>query len=301
MTDNYKKGLFFALTATFLMSFFPLAFRELGKLHEALLCVLALFLVSFLFSSIPMIIKPSRFRLNKKSYFFVIAIGLFSVVGNWSYMQSLQMLDPAISSTIQRVELIFAAILGALFLAEKITFHIIIAIAFSLIGLFFLQGAVFSINDFLLEAIAITLLSAWSFACMLLFSKLAMRYISVFTMNFYRLLFIAVFLSISLNLFNKLSELSLFAWLLVAISALCGPVGARFFITSSLQYISMSTALLYTMLAPVLAFYWQWLFFDLIFNLTEILGAGLILTGVLFTILREQTKKLPEKNINDPV
>ncbi len=294
MITNNQKGLLFALSASFLVSFFPLAFRELGRLHEPLLCILALFLVSFAFSSIPMVLKPSRFRLNKKAYIFVVIVGAISVVGNWSYMQALQMLEPAIASVIQRVELVFVAILGALFLAEKISVHLVVAIVFSLVGLFFLQGGEFAIDDFRLEAIGITLLSALSFAIMLLFTKFAMRHTGVLTINFYRLLLISIVLSISLNVFQKLPELTLIAWGLAMISAICGPVVARFLITISLKHITMAKALLCTMLSPLLTALWQWLFYDLTLNSTELAGGGLILFGILFVILRGDKNKTPE-------
>ena len=118
LSDN-QKGFFFAFASTLLVSFFPLAYRELGTLHEPLLCVLALFVVSLVVFSVPVVTKPSRLRLPWAAVIFIVAMGGFSLVGNWSYMKALLILEPAIASTIQRVELIFVAILGALFLLKK--------------------------------------------------------------------------------------------------------------------------------------------------------------------------------------
>lgn len=275
-----------AVSAAFLASFFPLFFRELGTYHDTLLCVLSLFVISLILSSLPVFIQPSRLKIPMKGWFFVVLVGVCSLVGNWAFQTSLHLLEPAISSTIQRLELVFVTILGALFFAEKINRAFVISIFCVLLGLFFLQGGEFSINDYLLWAIFVTLLSAFSFALMLAFSKVTTQYMGIVTMNFYRLLLMVLGLIVVLD-FAKLQELSLYAWLLAMMSAICGPVGARFLITASLRYISMSTALLYTMVSPIFTACWQWLIWGTILTTTEMIGAVMILVGVSFVLLKK--------------
>ena len=218
-------------------------------------------------------------------WLWIIAVAVTSLLGNWMFFLSVTHLNPAISVSVQRTELIFVAILGALFLQEPFNARLGIAIAFSLVGIWVLQGAewVISWQDWF--GIMVTLVSALSFAFMLFFSKLALGYFPANQINIARLMLIASVVLLYPVSRENLIHLTAEGWMFAFTTAILGPFGSRMMLTQAIKQLAMAKALLITMSAPIITYVWQWLMLGISLSIFDVVGAGLILLGIGYVLL----------------
>lgn len=282
-----RRGDAFAVTSAFFAAVYLLAFRSANAAAPRDAAVFAMLACATVFNGGYALARARR-RPRRPSRVTVVSIVVFAVLtilGNVGVAGALGHLDPGLTSTLLQTQVFVVGLGGWLFLRERITGHFVVGACFAVGGF-----AVLGIHDPAAAAVdpagvAFALLSSVSFGAMLLYTRKVIDRIDPVGVNVARLALAVAIMAAYLVPRGEMTRLSGWAWLMTALAAACGPFISRLFVMYAVRHINASRTKLLTLLTPVIAFG-----LDLLVRGTkplprELLGAGLILGGVLLPIL----------------
>ncbi len=298
-----SRGYLLALVATVLLSFTGILISYLSRTFALPSLVLAFWRA--LFVSLGMLAalsftRPSLLRLDRSHWSFMALFGLALALFNSIWTFSVQFNGAAIGTVLAYSSPAFTAILSRWLLAEKINLIKIISIMLSLVGIVLVSQAfdpaAWNLNPL---GILFGFLSGLMYAIYSLFGKQASEeHINSWT----TLLFSFGSATAFLLLFNLCMDYisatplvpnllwlgdSFKGWVLLAFLALGPTIGGFGLYVMSLGYLPATVVNLIAALEPAFTAVWAYLLFGEQLTAIQLIGAGLILTGVVLLRVKD--------------
>jgi len=221
------------------------------------------------------------------------AVAGFGLVGvslfYGAYQLAIQSGGAALASVLLYTAPAIVALLSWLFLREPMDAYKLGAVGLTLLGvaLVSLQGGGVKVT---LAALFWGLLSALTYATYYLFGKLYLHKYSTPTVFLYALPVGALGLLPFVNFVPKNAE----AWTAIAFLTMASTFFAVTLYFAGLRRLEATRASVVATIEPVVAAFVAWLWWGERFSLLGYLGAGLVLAGVVWMVLRPQARPVPE-------
>jgi drug/metabolite transporter (DMT)-like permease len=289
---QYLSAFYISLAAS-LWAFDGIIFRPyLFTLPVSLVVFIETFLVSII--SLPILIKHrlvlSQLKIKDWMSFLGVAI-LGGAIGTMAITKALfyvQFINLSIVVFIQKLQPVFAILLAAFFLKEKLSTSFIVWGALAIIGgyiiAFGLTLPLLGSGDKTLEATLFALLAAFSFGSSTVLSKRALRNVSFELGTYLRFSITAFIMSIIILLAGSYSSVSditprqLFVFFLIAFST-GGPAILIYYY--GLKKIKASVATICELVFPLTAVMLEYFVYDKILSPVQWVGAFLIIISIL--------------------
>ena len=264
---------------------FAIPYRLSLETVDPLTVVWGIFLWAFLFSLPGAWIARKRMRFSLKIGCITLATSLSGLLGNYSVCQALAHNSPTLFNLVSRSEVIFAMILSWFFLKELISIRVWIALVFIILGITVMK--IDSLNFELTEwsAFLWAILTALSFAVMLVLAKSIIHEIDPQILNVFRLSLALLILWGFVEVRIGITDLQISEWKLLALSAFCGPFLGRLAYTYSLKYLTVSKAVIICSFSPAITLLFELLVFGTIISWFEALGGTVMLGGIVWAFL----------------
>lgn len=278
------KGAVFIIVATLMFGFMGIFVRFLG------LPSFVIVFFSFLFSAIILLLfflfKDTSIIFIKKHLLLIILLGIFNLFNNFFFFQAF------VSTTISNAVLthytapIFVALLAPFLLKERLEKITIISLIIAVAGLGIIshQDLSFQSNDFI--GMMYGTASGLMYALVIIVIKHLSKYLSVFTINIYQSLIVALLMApfVIVSKIN-VSVTSLFLLLLFAL--LFGVIATLLYM-QGIKRIKSQHAGILAYIEPVAATFYAMMFFREIPTLNTIIGGVLILMSGYLIIRRKE-------------
>ena len=212
-----------------------------------------------------------------------VGLALFTFIGNLGTAFSLPDIGAGMTSVVLKAQVVLTPILGLWLLNERMSGR-------------FWMGAILALAGVALPAVAQgeglsgsagyawALLSALGFAGMQILTRRVIDRIEPAAVNALRLLMVVVAMQ-ALPEGRAAWTMPLSVWLAAGIAGILGPGLSRLGLMYAVQYVSPSITALVALIGPVFAFGLGAIFFAETPGPADLLGAGLILGGVLWPLL----------------
>lgn len=282
-----RKGDGLALVSAFFAAVYLLAFRAANAAAPRDATVLAMLACATVFNGGFALgrVRRGPSRPSRVTVVSVLVLAVLTILGNVGVAGALGHLDPGLTSTLLQTQVFVVGLGGWLFLGERIDARFVVGACFAVGGF-----AVLGIHDSTAAAVdpagvAFALLGSVSFGAMLLYTRKVIARIDPVGVNVARLALAVAIMAAYVVPTGVLAHLSGRAWLMTALAAACGPFVSRLFVMYAVRHINASRTKLLTLLTPVLAFGLDLIVVGTTPLSRELLGAGLILGGVLLPIV----------------
>ncbi len=283
--NNQKKGILFALLAVLGGGLYAIPYRLSLDTANALTVIWGLFFCAFWFSLPGAWLARHQTKYSWKIAAISLATSLAGVLGNYSICQALNLASPTLMVLLMRSEVIFAMILGCLFLKEFVTVRIFIAVFFIIVGIFIMkmESLSFQIEEW--SAILWAFSAAFSFASMQVLAKNIINDIHPQVLNVFRLMIGLALLWCVEEVRIEILALNTSGWIWIAMAAFFGPFCGRVAFTYTLRYLTISKANIIVSFAPVMTLLIEFLAFGTLISWYEILGGAIILLTIIWIFL----------------
>jgi len=229
----------------------------------------------------------ARQRIPTSRYALGVALlmSLFTVVGNWSSMQTIAELHPAVVTALLQTQVLYVALVSYAVLKERVGLSYWIGASFALGGVYVLRvpsGAALGVS---FAGLAFANLAAFCFGMLHVATRKSISRIDPVSLNAIRLWLSVLALAALPAVRNDLWNLSGQQLWLTLLAALLGPFLARVALMYSAHYIAASRAILLSPATPVFALLFSWMFLGTLPSTAELLGSGLVLMGIFLPLL----------------
>ncbi len=214
-----------------------------------------------------------------------VVLGLLTIGGNIGVAEALKHLDPGLTSTILQTQIFVVGLGGWAFLGERITPRFIIGALFAVAGFGVLSIDDPSAAEVSVKGVLFALLASACFGAMLLYTRKVIREIAPVTVNVARLVLAVAALAVYLLPQGVISDVPPRAWAMAAAAAFCGPFVSRLCLMFAVRHITASRTKLITLSTPVFAFVLSIAVLGVVPSAREIVGAALIMAGVVLPIV----------------
>ena len=285
-----RKGDALSIVSAVFAAVFLLAFQAANEATSRDAAVLAMLACSTLFNG-GFALSRVRGRPRRPSRVTVVSIavlGVLTILGNVGVAGALGRLDPGLTSTILQTQVFVVGFGGWLFLGERITGRFLIGACFAVGGFAVLAIDDPGAADVDPVGVAFAVLGAVGFGAMLVYTRKVIARIDPVGVNVARLFLAVCVMGAYLVPTGAMAELSARAWLMTAIAAACGPFISRLCLMYAVRHISASRSKLLTLLTPLFAFGLEVVVFGTVPLVRELVGAGLILAGVVLPIVAKR-------------
>ena len=185
--------------------------------------------------------------------------------------------NSGVLSLLDKSEILFAALLGIVFLGETITLQEALGVVIALGGIFLISNFSGEIRP--LSTLAVFVVS-FSYATQSLLTKKFAPEVDGFSFAFLRGLFMTGFTALFFGIRGEINLVPLGAIVVVGIGQLCSLVIARVFYFEAHRFLPISKLNLFQLLIPVLVLSGSVVFFpEVAFSSQKVIGAILILGG----------------------
>ncbi len=221
-----------------------------------------------------------RLNIDRVTFWVSAALGAGTVIGNIAMAAALLRIEPALTSVILQTEILFVALLAALWLGERISARFVLGASLAVGGFLVMRlpGAGSATIDVLGAGAATA--AALSFALMHVITRVSIRRIDPRAVNALRLWLAVGFLALLPGNAASLASLDARVWGLAAAAATCGPIFGRLCMMYALRSIPAAHARLAGLLAPVFAFVLGFALLGSTPSALELFGGAIILAGV---------------------
>lgn len=200
---------------------------------------------------------------------------------------------------LQKLQPIFAITLAAIVLKERITKHFILWALVAITGSYFLTFGFhlphIAANSNLFTAAIWAVVAAFAFGSSTVFSKLALKTLDFYTVNFYRFGITSVLMLIYVLFIGKFGEISNVTnqnWLFFIIIALTTGSGAIFLYYYGLKKVSAMVSTICELFFPISAIFFDYLINDQRLTLIQWISAGLMILAIVKISLNKKNRKL---------
>jgi drug/metabolite transporter (DMT)-like permease len=280
------KGVGAALLAALFGAAYYIPFKALGAEVSRPAAVLALVLCAAVLNSATAIGRrgrPSRAVSVRLTLVAAVILGILSVAGNLGVALALAVQEPAVTSVIVHIQILFVVAAEWWLLDHQITVRFVIGAALTVVGFVVMQlggGA----EGASVAGVLWALLAAFSFAMMHVYTRAVIDRISAVAVNALRLWLAAAAMLAFPGVVGELLGLGWWGWGLAAAAAFAGPFLSRLFLMASVRFIPASQVSLLGMTNPLFAFVLGFAAFAALPTGYETVGGAIILIGVVLPL-----------------
>ena len=294
-----QRGYAFAFSGTIFVTLYVLTFSKLAETLPVGVATFLLLLSALLLNSIMLLVKKSKNWAKKAKSEFTVAsaaqlvlIAISSILGNQFVFLSYEHISPALTNIMQRTELLFVIVLGALLFAERITYHVVIAALLVVMGIIIINyhPSMFEIGHWFGPIFAI--LAGVSFAIMIVMIRYSSHYFSVTLINQYRLLIAVVILAAVPGVLQRLYSVNLEEVMYAFLAAFGGPFISRLCYIRAVAYLPVASISLIGTSSPVLTLLAMMVIYNIYPTFNQLIGGAMVLFAVVFLVL-SKPEKLP--------
>ena len=280
-TDPRNRGMFFLVLTIFAHGCFPLPYAKAMQSIQPTVAVVGIFCCALLFSIPGAWHLRRKFNFRLKNIAIIIAVALLGMLANYSICQAIVGSSATMFNVISRAEIIIAMILGWVYLHEHVGLRIWIAVAVVMSGILLMRGDNLTFNLADWETVLWALCTAGCFATVQVLSKSIIHEVDPQVLNVLRLsLAVALLLAVP-GLAMEMSTLTLGDWAWLGLAAFFGPFLGRVSYTYALRHHTIARAMTAVTFSPVLTLLFEFLIFDRMLSVFELIGGTLIIIGIL--------------------
>jgi len=217
----------------------------------------------------------------------VAAGGFFLAMDLFLWHRCILFVGPGLATLLANFQVFFMAAAGALFLRERLSWKLVIAIPLAVAGLYLIVGLRWEgfSADYRMGVI-LGLMAAVCYTGYILFLRLSQISSSTFATITLATLFTGLFLGLfSVGNGESFAVPDLQTWFVLAGYAVVSQVLGWLLITSGIGRLEASRVGLVLLLQPTLAFLWDVLFFKRPFTPVEVIGALLALLAIYLGVV----------------
>lgn len=281
------RGVLLAVSATFWAALFLIPYQTAVQQAPRGSVMAAMLISAATFNQIIALITEGRaaVRIDPRSLGTAGWMALATVLGNGSIAIALPSIGPGMTSVVMKSQVLITPLLSMWLLSERAPTRLWVGGGLALVGFAVPQlvgGAVDALEVGYLWALG----AAIAFAAMQVFTSRRIAGLRIPVVNATRLWMSAlVLLALPAAWGGGDLGLDLETWGLAAAAGVLGPGISRLCLMTALRYITASTTALIALVGPIFAFVLGWLAFGDLPTGYEVLGAALILAGVLWPML----------------
>lgn len=278
-------GLFWSFLAAFFAAGYLIPYRYAVEGAPRMSALTAMFTAAAFFNgAVAFGQRPrSLWRVDRVSLLTALLLAFFALIGNWAIARALPDIGAGMTSTVMKAQVILTPILAWLFLDERAPGRLWAGATVALLGFAIPQliegrGAHGAIGY------AAAFLAALSFAGMQIVTRKVIHRIQAASVNALRLVLAVLVLQL-LPEGRAAWTLPAAVWGPAAAAGVLGPGLSRLCLMAAIRHVSPSITALVALVGPVFAFGLGALFFGEAPSTLEVIGAVLILGGVLWPLL----------------
>lgn len=287
MTVSKRTGIIWAILASVLAALFVIPWKLATAAGEVSTVVFVLLLSAATANTLIWLVtsrskpftKPTRLEFGLSS-----GLAVLTLLGNLASAKAIVYLTPASFNTFLRAEVIIISLLAMLFLKETIERRFYLGLVVVGVG-FYTMTPNHTLGDDWTIGVGFALIAATMFSGMVLLARKYVRQIDTVSVNALRLWISVAFWFIANWRIPGAQEFNTSLVIFAAITAILGPVCGRMCFMFSSAHIEARKTALIAMTSPVLALAFGFIFLDDIPDSLEILGGGIMLLGISFTLL----------------
>ncbi len=244
----------------------------------------------------PFKLSHAKFRKNLKKTTqnhgkLLLAIAFITTIGALLWFQSVKMAGSGFVALLSQSEVLWAFFLGIIFLKEKISVKEFIGIFLAIWGIFFISTLEGKSSLF---AAALVLSSKLFYAGQSFLVKKYGKDLETFSFTYVRAILLSIIIGIFISIQKELSIFPLPALFLLALSQVFGIFLGRYCYFEAHKLLPISKLNVFLFLEPVLVLIGGYILFGDTVSGQKLLGATLIIGGLLFFV-HEQVKLKKEK------
>lgn len=284
---NERRGNLWAAASAISSGAFAIPFKVAGG-HglSPLTLAFGLVLGGALFNSMALL-SGAGTRRRFDAYFWRVCLqmSVFTALGNGFSSQAVQLLDPAVYQTLIQTQVLFAGLLGWLFLKERVTRTFLLGVVLAVLGI-----AVMRLPEAHGHALPLLgLLSvggaAASFTMVHVLTRKHAHNISPLQVNALRLWFAAAVLGAFPDVVGQATSAPPAFWGVIFGAAFLGPFLGRVCVMYSARYIPVAQGILISIASPVVTLMLGWLVLGTTPTGLQLAGGATLLCGVLLPLV----------------
>lgn len=232
-------------------------------------------------------------RVNKSDVLAIVSLGVIGVfINQWSFFKGLQTADPTTSAIILAMTPILTALLAALFLKERLTLRMLMGSVVAIIGIYFVVVKGNSSSLHFDEGLIWIVVTMITFAIMIIITRVLSQRIDPFTITLYSNIVgfvVSIPFAFSLDTPLRVSS-NISDWALLIGTAVVVHGIATLIWNNNIRYVDASKASVLSNLEPFVAMIMGLILLYKPITGVEILGALLILAGVMLSTYQRSTR-----------
>lgn len=293
MYSQFKQGIIYSLLASILSAGFTIPWKLASEIESPQNMVFMLLLTSSVMTLVgPLLVRKRKKDLkipSRREVMISFLLGALTILGNQFFAMSINVMSPAIVTTILRSEVIFVSILAWIILKEPVSWNFFLGVIVLILGIWAMNPT-FDFEDDFFKGSILSISAAISFSFMGIITRKFIHTIDLSRVNSLRLWFSLIILVAIYGKSLSLDTISIKFVSLIIIAAWLGPIMGRYFLMKSMKYVNAQTASLVVSSAPVWALFLGWAVLQDLPSNQEILGGSIMMIGV--TISLSDTFKL---------
>jgi len=276
---DVRRGTLLSTGAAAWAAAFLIPYKQASLLADAQVVALAMLTASALWNTATALVETrGTLRLNRASWWAAAALAVFSVTGNICSSNSLDTLEPAVTSVLLRTQVVFVALAAAVFLRERVTASLAVGAAIALGGLVVMRMPLDAGADF--TGVLWALGAANSFGAMVIITRKVIHRIQPVAVNAVRLWIAVLILAALPGTASRTLSAGGELWLLATVAAFCGPFISRLCIMYALRHVTAAYQVLIGLSSPVFAFALGYLILGTVPTRYELIGGAVMLAGI---------------------
>lgn len=242
--------------------------------------------------SSPYFLRSKKSRKNLKNTFsinwkIIILVAFLSAFGASLWFYAIYEAKSGLVALLNQSEILFAFLLGIIFLKEKISLKEIPGLFIAILGFFVLSNLDGEISALVVAAI---LISRLSYATQSFIIKKFVPKMDGFSFGFMRQIFMAIFIGVIFGLSGKITNISFTPICIVSLGMIFNVIIAKSLFFEAHKYLPISKLNLIRLLEPIAILIGTFLIFGDLISMQKLIGSILITFGLLLFI-KEQSKK----------
>jgi drug/metabolite transporter (DMT)-like permease len=294
-----QKGALLSLCSALGAAAFIIPFKVAGTLVARDVVVLATLLVAAILNTLTSLRDIRSISVfDRVSVATAASFGVLTAIGNIGTSQALQFLGAGVTTVLQQTQILLVAAGSWVFLSERISVRFVVGTAVVLGGMVMMRVPSDGVSGLNLPGASWALTSAVCFGAMHVITRRVIHRIQPVPVNAMRLwVSVALLLLLPGNV-GELIAMDPYPWLLCGGAAFVGPFISRICVMYAVRYISASHSVLITLVGPVFAFLFDYLFLGRAPALFELIGGTIALVGVGIPILELAGQRDPRRGLS---
>ncbi len=233
--------------------------------------------------------RSNTFRMFRQYWPFVFAIGVLTAAIILIFSTAIGLVDPTLVSLFTRLEVVFTVLFGILFFKERLNHLELLGVAITISGALIMT---YRAGEIVLLAFVLGLINSLFVSIRTLLGKVAVQYLEPAVLIAVSRLIACLFALLYAIAFGVLQLPSITNLLVIIIGAFCGPFLGFMLLYKALSLSEVSRVSALRTSFPFFVALYSFLIFRTIPSPHQMLGGGIIVTGILVLIKGRHSSSL---------